>query len=168
VYFPLHHWDPSALSDRPVIWRVAAHYIHDSPWIGYGPEKWAGLYRTSEIFEAAQRSAHNQWLDVLFAAGWLGAALLVGVVVATLASAGPAAPGVVLATATIAMLGATEGAWAIGNFDLMSFSLAALILTGAARAGPGDEPLMERVAMRALAHPPATGRHTRRLPARSR
>jgi O-antigen ligase len=148
VYFPLHHWDPSALSDRPVIWRVAANYIHDSPWIGYGPDKWAGLYRSSEIFQAAQRSAHNQWLDVLFAAGWLGAALLVCVVVATLLSSGHAAPGVALATATIAMIGATEGAWAIGTYDLMSFSLIALILTGATSDRTSREPL-DRATIRA-------------------
>jgi O-antigen ligase len=153
VYFPLHHWSPSALTDRPLLWRVAAKYIHESPWIGYGQDKWPSLYESSEIFQAAQRSAHNQWMDVLFAAGGLGAALLVSVVVATLWSAGLARPGLALAVATIAMIGSTEGAWAVGTFDVLSFSLVALILTGATR----DSETPIRVSGRAAnvqRHPP--------------
>lgn len=156
VYFPLHHWDPSALTDRPLLWRVAAKYIHQSPWVGYGQDKWASLYQSSEIFQAAQRSAHNQWMDVLFVAGWLGAALLVSVVVATLLSSGRARPGVVLAVATIAMIGTTEGVWAVGTFDLLSFSLVALILTGATRDGLTYYSMTDRATI--------SERHRRRQP----
>jgi O-antigen ligase len=140
TYFPLHHWDPSALSDRPLLWRVAAKYIDQSPWVGYGQDKWPSLYQSSEIFQAAQRSAHNQWMDVLFASGWLGAALLVSVVIAALWSSGRARPGVALAVATMAMIGTTEGAWAVGTFDILSFSLVALILTGATRHAETPSP----------------------------
>jgi O-antigen ligase len=135
VYIIRHDWDPSALSERPALWSVASDYIGESPWFGYGPDAWAGLYASSEIPRDAQRSAHNQWLDVLFVAGWVGAALLVNMIVATLWSSGYARPGVVLALATILMIGTTEGAWSIGTFDLLSFSLVALILTGTTREG---------------------------------
>jgi polysaccharide biosynthesis transport protein len=157
VYIPLRHWDPSALTDRGLLWGVASKYIHASPWLGYGQDKWSSLYGTSEIFQAAQRSAHNQWMDVVFTAGALGAALLVGVVVATLWSAGFARPGVTLTVATLALIGTTEGVWAVGTFDLLSFSLVALILTGAT----GDGEMHRRVRDRATGHrrlrPPGRG-----------
>lgn len=133
VYFVQHDWDDSTLTGRPEIWRVASEYIQESPWVGYGPERWAGLYQSSEIPRAAQRSAHNQWIDVLFAAGGVGAALFVSMLAAALASSGHARPAVATATATIVMLGSTEGAWSIGTVDFLSFSLAALILMGPTR-----------------------------------
>lgn len=130
VYFIGHEWEPSALSDRPALWSVASAYIDESPWLGYGPDRWASLYGSSEISREAQRSAHNQWLDVLFVAGWIGAVLFLVVVAATLSSAGRARPGVAITLAAILLVGATEGAWSIGTIDSLSFSLVALILTG--------------------------------------
>jgi len=142
IYIPQHDWDPSELTNRPALWDVASDYIDDSPWFGYGPDRWASLATSSEIPRAAQRSAHNQWMDVLFVAGLVGAALLAAIVAAALVSAGRGRPGVALAAATILMVGTTEGAWSIGKLDLMSFSLVALILTGAARSrgSPGEAP----------------------------
>lgn len=133
VYVVRHHWDPSALTTRPALWGVAWHYIHRSPWFGYGPDKWASLYGSSEIPLAAQRTTHNQWTDVLFVAGGVGAVLFVGMALAAVWSAGRARAGVLLALAAILMIGTTEGAWSIGTLDLLSFSLVALILTGPTR-----------------------------------
>ena len=133
IYVAQHDWDSSALTHRPVLWQVASEYVQESPLLGYGPDRWASLYDSSEIPRAAQRSAHNQWMDVLFVAGWVGAALLVSVALAMVWSSGYARPGVMLALATITMIGTTEGAWSIGTFDFLSFSLVALILTGATR-----------------------------------
>ena len=82
IFVVRHHWDPSALTGRPELWGVASDYIHRSPWFGYGPTRWASLYGTSEIPQAAQRSAHNLWLDVLFVAGVAGAVLFVGLLMA--------------------------------------------------------------------------------------
>lgn len=130
AYFPLHDWDRSALTDRPYLWSIASEQITKSPWLGYGPHKWATLYEASEIPRAAQRSAHNQWLDVLIVAGWIGAALLVVLGVAALWTAGPARPAVAVALATILLVGTTEGAWSIGAFDLLSFSFVTLLLIG--------------------------------------
>ena len=131
VYVVRHPWNPSALTDRPLLWGVASHYIHQYPWFGYGPDKWASLYASSEIPLTGQRSAHNQWMDVLFVAGWVGAAFLVSMAIAMLWSSRYARPGVVLTLAAILMIGTTEGAWSVGAFDSLSFTLVALILTGA-------------------------------------
>ena len=130
VYVTQHDWNPSELTDRPHLWEVATAYLHESPAFGYGPEKWTELYRSSEIPRAAQRSAHNQWMDVLFVAGWVGAALFVSMLAAVLWWSGHARPGVMVALATILMIGTTEGMWAIGTLDWVSFSLVALILAG--------------------------------------
>jgi O-antigen ligase len=132
LFVILHHWQPSDLTTRPRLWAVASDYIHHSPWFGYGPTRWGGLYETSQIPQAAQRSAHNLWLDVLFVSGAVGAVFFVAILIGALASAGRARTGVIVTLATIFMLGTTEGSWAIGTFDFMSFSLIALMLTGPA------------------------------------
>ena len=133
VYVAQHDWDSSALTNRPVLWQVASEYVQESPLLGYGPDKWASLYGSSEIPRAAQRSAHSTWMDVLFVSGWVGAALLLSMALAMLWSSGYARSGVMLALATITVIGTTEGTWSIGAFDFLSFSLVALILTGPTR-----------------------------------
>ncbi|MGZ4328730.1 MAG: O-antigen ligase family protein [Solirubrobacteraceae bacterium] len=127
-----YHWAPQALADRGQLWSVARHYISRSPWIGYGPSTWSQLYHLGVIPLSGQRSAHNQWMDVLFAAGALGVVLLAAMAAAILSSAGRARPAVTIALATILILGAGEGTWQIWTVDSMSFTLLALILTGPA------------------------------------
>lgn len=143
VYIVRHDWDATALTNRPTLWRVASEYIHESPWFGYGPEKWTSLYESSEIPRAAQRSAHNQWMDILFATGWVGAAVLVGMLLAIIWSSGYARSAVLVTLATILMLGTTEGTWLVGTLDLLSFSLVALILTGEAAENEVSESTVE-------------------------
>ena len=131
-----HRWGDIELTNRPTLWRIATDYIERSPWFGFGPERWATLYESSEIPRAAQRTTHNQWMDVLFVAGITGAVLLVVLLAMVIWSAESARPGVLIAAAAIFMVGATEGAWAIGYVDLLTFSLLALLLTGPAAAAP--------------------------------
>lgn len=142
VFVVRHHWSPTTLTTRPEIWGVAWRYIDRSPWFGYGPERWARLYDFSQIPIAAQRTTHNQWTDVLFVAGGVGVAVLVCMAAAAIWSAGRARSGVLLALASIATIGTTEGAWSIGTIDLMSFTLLAFVLIGETPAvGPhADEP----------------------------
>ena len=145
VYIVLHDWGTSeSLTDRPGLWSVASEYIHESPLFGYGPDRWHTLYtETGEIPQAAVHSTHNQWVDVLFNAGWVGAAVLVGMMVAMVCSAGRARPAVLIVLAMVFMIGIGERAWSIGVADFVSFSLIALILSGPtgveARAGPRAE-----------------------------
>lgn len=129
-----HAWSPYSLSGRPAIWQVAITHIEASPWWGYGPSAWAGLYQLSQIPYADLRSTHNQWLDVLFTAGVVGAALLVVLVVVLIWSAGRARPAALVALTCIATLGIAEPVWVIGSFDVLSFSFVALLLLGPAAA----------------------------------
>jgi uncharacterized membrane protein YqjE len=71
-------------------------------------------------------------MDPLFAAGALRVILLVAMVTAMLSSAGRARPAVTITLATLLILGAAEGIWQMGTVDSMSFTLLAVILTGAA------------------------------------
>ena len=153
VYIVSHDWGSSdSLTTRPGLWRVATDYIHESPLFGYGPDRWETLYReTGEIPQAAQHSTHNQWIDVLFSAGWIGAALLVAMIVAMLWSAKNARPAVLIVLSTLFLIGVTEKTWSIGIADFASFSLLALILVGPTR---GAEPA------RAVVEPSRT-RHRR-------
>jgi O-antigen ligase len=150
IYVVQHHWPASALTTRPQLWEVAWHYIHNAPWFGYGPTRWATLYQSSEIPVAAQHTTHNQVTDVLFAAGLVGAMLFVGIAVAAIWSSGRARNGVLLVLTTIALIGAAEGAWSIGTLDLLSFSLVALILVGetAPRPRPATRPELRAAALR--------------------
>ena len=132
IFVVRHHWDPSALTGRPELWGVASDYIHRSPWFGYGPTRWASLYGTSEI--PRRRSVRRTTSgSTCFSSRRAGAVLFVGLLMAELSCAGRARTGVVLTLATIFMIGSTEGVWAVGTFDFLSFSFIALMLAGPAR-----------------------------------
>lgn len=141
VYIVLHDWrsSPISLTGRPLLWSVASDYIDRSPAFGYGPYEWEMVYsERNEVPAAAEHSTHNQWVDVLVTAGWVGAGLLVAVMVAALWTAGPARPAVLMTLAGIMLTGIGERAWSIGVADFVSFSLIGLILLGPAR--PRDLP----------------------------
>ena len=151
VYIMQHDWSSStySLTDRPQLWQVASEYTQDSPLLGYGPDKWQTLYtETGEIPRSAQISTHNQWADVVFIAGWIGAALFVGMMAAMLWSAGYARPAVLIALTTAFIVGTTGTTWSIGVAELPSFCLIALILLGPtgveARATPRAKPAAGR------------------------
>ena len=148
AYVIQHEWNSSALTARPALWRVASTYVHDSPWFGYGPEMWASLTQSSRIPPDAAYSSHNEWLDVLFVAGAVGAALFVGMVVAALVTSGHARPGVLITLATIVVVGTTERPWSVGTLDWLSFSLVALILTGATRNSETFDSMAKHSAVR--------------------
>jgi N-acetylglucosaminyl-diphospho-decaprenol L-rhamnosyltransferase len=135
--------DTSALTGRPQLWAVASSYIARSPWFGYGPARWEQLSETSEIPHAALRTSHNIWLDVFFVAGGVGAAFFIGGLVAVIVASGRARTGVVIALATIFMIGTTEGIWSIASFDFASFTFVTMLLMGAARTPLVRSPAQE-------------------------
>ncbi len=101
IYLVNHRWSATALTDRGVLWSLAKHDISRSSLIGYGPAKWADLYKISQIPATAQRSAHNQLLDLLFASGYLGAAFFAAMVGVTIATARRARPGILIILGSI-------------------------------------------------------------------
>jgi O-antigen ligase len=136
VYVLEHDWSTSTVSldDRPLLWQVASEYRHDAPVFGYGPDKWETLFSsTGQIPRSAQHSTHNQWVDVVFTAGWVGAALLAAMIIAVIWSAGAARAAVLLVLATVFLIGIGERAWFIGRADFASFSLIAVLLVGPVR-----------------------------------
>jgi O-antigen ligase len=118
IYVVRHDWDPSALTDRPALWSVASEHVGESPWFGYGPQKWASLFESGEIPRAAQRSTHNQWMDVLVAAGAVGASVFAAMLAAMLWTAGRARAGVIVMLTTITLIGTTEGTWSVGTLEI--------------------------------------------------
>jgi O-antigen ligase len=142
--FPWRDWqDAHFLTGRDALWRVAFERVGESPLLGYGAEAWSRLVEPGLIPFAAQRSTHNQWTDVLFAAGWIGVALFVAMIVATLATAANARPAVAIAAGTLLLAGTTEGTWSV-TLDWLSFSLVALILTGPLVPEPEAAPRLAR------------------------
>lgn len=146
VVLPELNADPQRYTGRGYMWGVALEHLGDSPFFGLGESAWSGL--SSEHINPLSYSAHNQWLDTRFIAGWLGFALLVGIIVAILRAAGMKYRLAVLAVITAPIyIGITERPWSIVGIDPMSFSLLAAILSApvqeAARAGgvmPADFP----------------------------
>ncbi len=139
----------STLTGRPYVWAVASNYIARSPWFGYGPARWEQLSNTSEIPHAALRTTHNIWLDVLFVTGAVGAVVFIGTLVAVIAASGRARTGIVVALATIFMIGTTEGIWAIATFDFASFTFVTILLMGAAPTRVSRSPGQEEQAVAA-------------------
>ena len=154
VYVVLHDWgsSPISLTDRPLLWSVATDYIAEAPVFGHGPYAWEALYTDrAEIPAAAQHSTHNQWIDVLYTAGWVGVGLMIAVMVAALWTAGRTRPAVMTTLAALMLIGVGERAWSIGVIDSVSFSLIGLILLGSARPverpsreGPGSTAAVRR------------------------
>jgi hypothetical protein len=152
IYLVQHDWSSAkySLVDRPSLWRVASEYHRQAPLFGYGPDKWETVYtETGEIMRSAQHSTHNQWVDVVFNAGWVGAALLVGMMVAMVWSVGFARPAVLIVLASVFLIGIGERAWLIGKADFVSFSLIGLIVLGPPSPQPREQKAGPRMGARA-------------------
>jgi hypothetical protein len=160
AYVVLHDWGAAnSLTTRPQLWSVAKSYIGEQPAFGYGPYKWETLYTdTGEIPEAALHSTHNQWIEVLFTAGAVGAALLVAIIAAALRAARYALPAVLVTVATLLVIGVTERIWSIGVVDFASFTLVGLILLGptlVVKTTESSEPAIRARSRRPLAVAPS-------------
>jgi O-antigen ligase len=59
-----------SLSGRMLPWKVAYEWILKSPWVGYGPGSWAGLYPTWKVeYSRVWDFQHNDWLQLCFELG---------------------------------------------------------------------------------------------------
>jgi O-antigen ligase len=138
----------SGIGDRTYFWHIALDGIGRSPLMGYGGTAWPRLYQSGGIPISASYSPHNQWLDVLFASGFVGLAVFVGLLVhllfrtAYLVTASAAILIPVLAASTL------ERPWSFAINDGLTFTLLAALLCGTAHAFP-SQPVgsMPRVAV---------------------
>lgn len=59
-----------SLSGRMLPWKVAYEWILKSPWVGYGPGSWDGLYQQWNVQYARRWNfLHNDWLQLCFELG---------------------------------------------------------------------------------------------------
>ena len=129
----------SGIGDRTYFWRIGLEGIGRSPLIGHGGTAWPRLYQSGEIPISASYSPHNQWLDVLFASGFVGLAIFVGLLVhllfrtAYLVTASAAILIPVLAASTL------ERPWSFAINDGLTFTLLAALLCGTAHVLPSRQ-----------------------------
>ena len=116
-----------SVGERTDIWMLALDGISESPLIGHGGAAWPGLYDTGYIPLASSYSPHNQWLDVLYASGFAGFALFVGMLAHLLLRTRHL---VTSATILIPVLAAsvTERPWSFAAYDGLTFTLLAALL----------------------------------------
>lgn len=59
-----------SISGRQIPWRVAYEHILQSPWVGYSPGSWDGMYETWKVpFHKRWNFVHNDWLQLCFELG---------------------------------------------------------------------------------------------------
>ncbi|MFF3615428.1 O-antigen ligase family protein [Streptomyces sp. NPDC002580] len=138
---PFHHPGADTLGDRAVIWDTARNELHDGTWFGLGGKAWAAKYPAGEIPAAVSPSLHNQWIDVLYAGGFLALALFLLLLVVLLTRGGfpgyPAAASVLLPVLLTSVL---ERPWSFSISNSLTFALVAAVLVPTAvrrAAAPG-------------------------------
>lgn len=138
---PLRHPNADSLGARATIWDMARDELHTSPLLGFGGKAWPAKYHAGEIPAAVSPSLHNQWLDVLYAGGFVGLALFLLLLLCLLLRGGaagfPVAASVLLPVLLASIL---ERPWSFGISNSLTFALvtAALVPTAVRRAAaPG-------------------------------
>jgi hypothetical protein len=128
----------SGIGDRTYFWRIALDGIGRSPLIGNGGAAWPRLYQSGEIPISASYSPHNQWLDVLYASGFIGLAVFVGLLCHLLLRTAYLVTAA--ATILIPVLAASilERPWSFAINDVLTFTLLAALLCETAPALPAQ------------------------------
>ena len=122
--------DPSAYTARGAVWLAARGHLAGHYATGLGQPAWAALVNDSVIGNYAGYSTHNQWLDVLWIAGWAGLAIFIVMLLVMLGQDFIVATLILL---PMIVLGVTERAWGISHFDDFTYAyLAALVAIPAA------------------------------------
>lgn len=138
---PLRHPNADSLGDRATIWDMARDELHRSPYLGFGGKAWPAKYHAGEIPAAVSPSLHNQWIDVLYAGGFVGLALFLLLLLCLLLRGGfagfPVAASVLLAVLLASIL---ERPWSFSISNSLTFALVAAVLVPTAvrrAAAPG-------------------------------
>ncbi len=118
---------PDSLSTRPALWLVARRYLSQD-WLGHGPSLWTSLVERGEIPTEAGYATHNQLLEVLFVAGWIGALLTIILIVATAAQAGNRRTALWIFALPTIIMGISERPWSLGQIDALSWVIVGTLL----------------------------------------
>jgi len=117
-----------SFEDRAYFWRLAFDGISESPLIGHGGTAWPRLYQTGDISVAGSYSPHNQWLDILYASGFAGFAVFVGMLAHLLLRTRHLLPASATILLPVLAASALERPWSFAINDGMTFTLLAALL----------------------------------------
>ena len=109
--------------------------------VGLGPFGWQHVRESGLIDFSAVYSVHNQWLDIVYRTGLVGAGLTATALVVFVVQAGrryALVAGAVLVP--VVRLGTTERPWAIDYSDWLMWALPAMLLCYPAAAAIRQEP----------------------------
>lgn len=130
---PLRHPNADGLADRAAIWDMARDELPRSPLLGFGGKAWPAKYHAGEIPAAVSPSLHNQWIDVLYAGGFVGLALFLLLLLCLLLRGGfagfPVAASVLLPVLLASIL---ERPWSFSISNSLTFALVTAVLVPAA------------------------------------
>lgn len=111
--------DPAAYTFRGEVWLIAREHLAGRYGIGNSQPGWSSLVDRQVIGQYAGYSVHNQWLDVVWISG-VGGLILFLMVIAIMIRRDYVVGLIVLLP--MILLGITERAWSIAQFDQMSFA----------------------------------------------
>ena len=128
VVLPLLPHDQGSIPQRAYLWELAKEHLPESPWYGFGAKAWQQFHLGGEL--PLSFSAHNQWIDTLYAGGLIGLGLLAALIGCVLLRGGTGT--FVVASCVLApvlMTAATEVPWSFTGYNWLSFILVAALLT---------------------------------------
>lgn len=120
---------PTTFTTRGYLWELGLRIVNqEAPWTGMGAAGWQHLFDRGLIARPSIYSAHNQWVDVQYAGGFLGLALFCWwlALIVRGGRSDPRALALILAPALA--IGLTERAWAFGIPDWLTWSVLATML----------------------------------------
>jgi O-antigen ligase len=118
-------WD---FGDRTYFWRLALDGIGERPLLGQGGTAWGRLYQVGEIPIAGTYSPHNQWLDVGYAAGFLGLTVFVVLLGHLLLRASHLVRAAAVILVPVLVASTLEQPWSFALNDSLTFTLLAALL----------------------------------------
>ncbi|MBJ7357263.1 O-antigen ligase family protein [Nocardioides sp.] len=127
---PFAPWiDQNSFTTRGYLWTVALERLSNEPWLGFGASGWARLVQEGAIGQAAIYSAHNQWIDVLYAGGIVGLALFALWLYFLVREGRTEVRVLTFVLAPALAAGITERPWSFGLPDWLTWSVLAVMLT---------------------------------------
>lgn len=139
VVLPRLSLSRDALSNRGSLWNLAVERMGASPWIGFGSSGWSRLYTNEgQINAGAIYSPHNQWLEVQYAAGYLGVILFLLWLGLVIREGRANIQRTAIIIVPMLAIGITERVWSFGLPDWITWALVATCLASPRACEFGD------------------------------
>lgn len=129
IILPHLDLNPTAFTNRAYLWQLANQQLSESPFVGFGALVWGDQVSGGLISRDEAYSVHNQWLDLLYTSGILGAILCVVIAAILLRHTKPGTAHMsALLFIPVVSSGILERTWAFGLLDVFGWMAAATIL----------------------------------------